>query len=111
LHFIGLLYRATPGIVTTIPKERIMQTSSPSNEKKIPPPPPRMPEETGYAAQGSTPGAGASKTMKDYCKTCGRNATWEEIRSWSNPYGISDLHPTDIRVGWKCRLCDTRKGL
>lgn len=55
------------------------------------------------------PSADASKITEDYCNICSRNTTWEEIRSWNNPYGVSTLHPTNIRVGWKCRTCGARK--
>lgn len=88
-----------------------MQTSSPSKVKKIATPPHPISAGTFSAAEASTGRTSTSKTMEEHCKTCGRNTVWEEIRSWSNPYGLSDLHPTDIRVGWTCRTCGTRKSL
>ncbi len=52
-----------------------------------------------------------NKTIEAHCETCGRNTTWDEVRSWAATFALSSIRPTPVQVGWRCRVCGRRKAL
>lgn len=51
------------------------------------------------------------KTIEAHCETCGRNTTWDEVRSWAATFALSSIRATPVQVGWRCQVCGRRKAL
>ncbi len=51
------------------------------------------------------------ETTEGYCPQCGQNTIWDEVRSWTNPFCLSTLRQINVRVGWRCKVCDSQKRL
>ncbi len=53
----------------------------------------------------------APQTTRGYCERCRRNTLWAEVRSWAKSYHAPAISNAEIRVGWRCTVCDDRKHL